>query len=145
MAGDGDAMVEEERHFALLLDVGLCMATLVALGCVSFIVGGWVKPRAPKYWTRRTWNPFSDDYYAEVEVTSELRDIVQQLFDMTTQSENMGRGEDGKWASHKSFRVLQAGGETMGIWRCTVSRTGLSGPLMPGSESPSAAGRSEMK
>jgi len=29
--------------------------------------------------------------------------------------------------------------------RCTVSRTGLSGPLMPGSESPSAAGRSEMK
>lgn len=100
-------MVEEERHFALLLDVGLCLATLVALGCVSFIVGGWVKPRAPRYWTRRTWNPFIDDYYAEVEVTSELRDIIQQLFDMTTQSENMGRGEDGKWASHKSFRVLQ--------------------------------------
>jgi len=100
-------MVEEERHVALLLDVGLCVASMVALGCVSFIVGGWVKPRAPRYWTRRTWNPFSDKYYAEVEVTEELRDIIQQLFDMTTQSENMGRGEDGKWISHKSFRVLR--------------------------------------
>ena len=27
----------------LQAEVGLCMATLVALGCVSFIVGGWVR------------------------------------------------------------------------------------------------------
>ncbi|CAK9005185.1 unnamed protein product [Durusdinium trenchii] len=100
-------MVEDERHFALMLDVGLCLMTLVALGSISFIVGGWVKPRAPGYWTHRPWSPFRDHYYSEVDVTEELRDIVQQLFDLCTQSENMGQGEDGKWVSHRSFRVTQ--------------------------------------
>lgn len=74
----------------------------------------------------------------EVNVTMELHDAVQQLFDMTTRKdfkwephafsaccagmcrrsanpkptktaeEAMGIGRDGSWATHKSFRVLQA-------------------------------------
>ncbi|CAJ1364136.1 unnamed protein product [Effrenium voratum] len=80
-------MVDEERHFELLLGVGLALAILVALGSSCFIVGLKVKPRAPSYWSNRTWSPFHNDFEAEVDVTMELRDTVQQLFDMTTKKE----------------------------------------------------------
>ncbi|CAJ1460883.1 unnamed protein product [Effrenium voratum] len=80
-------VVDEERHFELLLGVGLALAILVALGSSCFIVGLKVKPRAPSYWSNRTWSPFHNDFEAEVDVTMELRDTVQQLFDMTTKKE----------------------------------------------------------
>ncbi|CAE7931950.1 Tnks [Symbiodinium necroappetens] len=101
------SMVDADRHFEIVLGAVLFIAVLGALGSSCFLIGGKVKPRPPGYWTSRSWNPFHDDFRAEVDVTMELRDTVQQLFDMTTRKEAMGIGRDGSWATHKSFRVLQ--------------------------------------
>eukprot|EP00913_Durusdinium_trenchii_P032894 g30793.t1 len=71
-------MVEDERHFALMLDVGLCLMTLVALGSISFIVGGWVKPRAPGYWTHRREASAAEVASAYGELPSEAQKSLQE-------------------------------------------------------------------
>merc|ERR1719326_430724 len=62
-----------------------------------------MKHREPGYWKNRTW--FSQKFYEEVDVTAALGPAVQRLMDMTTS--HLGEGMDGKWATHKGFRVLR--------------------------------------
>jgi len=97
-----DARAGELAFF--ILAVVSCFASV---GTCCFALGGRMKPRAPRYW--KTWpaNPWSDKYWAEVDVTDKLRVPVQRLFDWTTKPELMGRGKDGEWATHKGLRVLK--------------------------------------
>eukprot|EP00928_Gymnodinium_smaydae_P044800 TRINITY_DN29904_c0_g2_i1.p1 TRINITY_DN29904_c0_g2~~TRINITY_DN29904_c0_g2_i1.p1 ORF type:complete len:504 (-),score=85.44 TRINITY_DN29904_c0_g2_i1:43-1554(-) len=79
------------------------------LGWGLFKVGSWVKPQPPVYWTSywRRPNWFGDMYKREVDVTNELRDTIQDLFDMTTKRSVMGTGYDGQWVKHNKFTVLK--------------------------------------
>lgn len=74
---------------------------------MSYKSGAKAKPRPPRYWKNRPCNPFKDRYYEEVDVTAELKDIMQHLLDLTTEPSKMGRGRDGEWAQHKRFRVYK--------------------------------------
>jgi len=42
-----------------------------------------------------------------VDVTKELGDAVQRLLNITTLKDAMGVGKDGKWATHKGFKVIR--------------------------------------
>ena len=53
----------------------------------AFQIGKKVVPSPPRAW--KTWTLvgfFNDNFYDEVDVTKELRDTIQELFDMTTES-----------------------------------------------------------
>eukprot|EP00930_Biecheleria_cincta_P059580 TRINITY_DN45288_c0_g1_i1.p1 TRINITY_DN45288_c0_g1~~TRINITY_DN45288_c0_g1_i1.p1 ORF type:complete len:403 (-),score=76.81 TRINITY_DN45288_c0_g1_i1:462-1670(-) len=100
-------MLDEERHWEIVLGACFCLSMLVLLASICFILGLKVKPRPPSYWTHRPWSPFTDDFQGEVDVTEALGEAVQALFDMTTKKDAMGLGRDGKWATHKAFRVLK--------------------------------------
>lgn len=100
-------MLDEERHWEIVLAGCLFVAMLVLLASICFILGLRVKPRPPRYWTHKPWSPFTDEFEGEVDVTKELGEAVQELFDRTTKKDAMGVGRDGKWATHKSFSVLK--------------------------------------
>jgi len=91
----------------LFVHVCCSVAVLVTIALASFYLGSRVKARAPWYWTNRTYNPWSDDFEAEVDVTKELQDSVQRLLDVTTIKEFMGQGRDGAWATHRGLKVIK--------------------------------------
>jgi hypothetical protein len=82
--------------------------TLVLFAIVmicAYLYGPKTKPSPPKYWITPSINRFNDNYRAEVDVTSELEEIMQQLLDSTTKA--IGVGRDGKWATHKGLKVTK--------------------------------------
>lgn len=91
----------------VLLNVAISVAILGTLTLASFYLGSGVKPRAPLYWKFCSFNPWSDDFEAEVDVTKELLEPVQRLLDLTTVREYMGQGRDGAWATHRGLKVLK--------------------------------------
>merc|ERR1719409_893378 len=85
----------------------MSMLGFVTLAFVFAWLGTHLRPRPPAYWSKKPWNPFTDDFEAEVDVTAELQETLQQLMDMTTKRDAMGVGKDGKWATHKAFKVIK--------------------------------------
>lgn len=91
--------------------LGFVTFVLVMTG-ISFIFGRYTKPKPPSYWVhhRSIFRPcsfFHDNYREEVDVTAQLGQKFQDLFDETTLSDNMGRGRDGHWSTHKAFKVVK--------------------------------------
>jgi len=88
--------------------VSIMAFVLGALFCFGiYKVGYYAKPKAPRYWTNSPWNPFFDSFLEEVDVTEELKDAVQELFDLTTDPKRMGKGMDGSFVKHKGFKVTK--------------------------------------
>lgn len=100
-------LVDHEEWFKLWTITSISIAILVTLSLASFYLGSRVKPRAPSYWQHRTYNPWRDDFEAEVDVTQESLESVQRLLDVTTIKEFMGQGRDGAWATHRGLKVLR--------------------------------------
>jgi len=100
-------LLAQEKWIEFVLLVGGVLTSLVALTSCSVLMGTWVKPRPPRYWSSRPWSPFTDRYDVEVDVTREYGEAVQRLLDITTRRDFMGLGRDGRWATHKAFRVLK--------------------------------------
>lgn len=107
-AGDIFAFLFAHGNYLELFGyLGLMLSICVTLAGGSFFLGVKVKPRSPLYWKSRTWNPWSEDFEAEVDVTEELRQPIQGLINRTTKKEIMGQGRDGAWATHKGFKILK--------------------------------------
>lgn len=102
-------MLADGRHVEVLCIIASIIAFFVLIIGSSMWVGRHIKPNRPIYWkNNKKYRPsewLSDSFKEEVDVTEELRDTVQKLFDATTLSEKMGGG-DGKWQTHKGFKVL---------------------------------------
>lgn len=101
------AQLEADKYWELFLYFLLCMAFVALITSGSFVLGVYLKPRPPSYWSNRRMNFLTDQYDEEVDVTEELREPVQKLLDLTTKSSAMGVGRDGKWATHKAFKVVK--------------------------------------
>lgn len=90
---------------------GLAIIAILLLTSFSFkwvfYCGRKLPPMPPKYWEVGRQRPWSDNYYYEADVTSEIGDAVQELFDLSTDARRMGRGRDGAWATHRAFRVVR--------------------------------------
>lgn len=100
-------LVINHRWLELTSTLMLMAALVCFITFCSFYLGMKIKPRAPAYWKHRTWNPWSDNFESEVDVTKELLEPVQRLLNHTTKREFMGQGRDGAWVSHRGFRVLR--------------------------------------
>eukprot|EP00929_Paragymnodinium_shiwhaense_P119511 TRINITY_DN91426_c0_g1_i1.p1 TRINITY_DN91426_c0_g1~~TRINITY_DN91426_c0_g1_i1.p1 ORF type:complete len:477 (+),score=121.18 TRINITY_DN91426_c0_g1_i1:112-1542(+) len=100
-------LLDENRHWEFMMYLVVTLLGLAVLAFVSAWLGANLHPRPPSYWLNKPWNPFTDDFEAEVDVTEQLKDTMQELLDMTTKREAMGVGRDGRWATHKGFRVIK--------------------------------------
>jgi len=97
---------EESRQAELLLGALLVAYAVLLLVCGSLFLGKRLKPRPPRYWTRGRCC-ISDDYEAEVDVTSEVGVAVQLLLNASTFSKAIGRGRDAEGLTHKALKVLR--------------------------------------
>jgi len=100
-------MLENNNYLIFTLTVASIPAIIISFVLSGCYLGRNIKPRPPKYWTSRRRHLFYDEFDVEVDVTDSVRPAIQALLDATTRSSAMGRGRDGKWATHKGFKVLK--------------------------------------
>jgi len=99
-------VIRARRWDYLLALTAAVLVIAVAFAWVFFAVGRAAKPRRPRYWKYPPYCILRDRFYEEVDVTNELREPIQRLLDMTTKKDAMGKGMDGKWATHKRLKVV---------------------------------------
>eukprot|EP00927_Polykrikos_kofoidii_P052056 TRINITY_DN4581_c0_g2_i1.p1 TRINITY_DN4581_c0_g2~~TRINITY_DN4581_c0_g2_i1.p1 ORF type:complete len:506 (-),score=52.50 TRINITY_DN4581_c0_g2_i1:72-1589(-) len=75
----------------------------------AYWLGMRMKPRRPAYWSEKACCGFNfkDNFFNEVDVTTDLLSPIQELMDLTTDSSRMGKGMDGAWVKHRKFRVVK--------------------------------------
>jgi len=73
------------------LKIYLSLWVMFFLGMLIFMVAARIKPCTPRYWKGKRWRrPFNDGFYAELDVTRQYRDAVQELFDVTRANAGTG-------------------------------------------------------
>jgi len=100
-------MIRYQRYDLLLGLAATILVIAMAFAWLFFTVGRAAKPRRPRYWQYPPYCLLRDQFYEEVDVTSELREPIQRLINMTTNKDAMGKGRDGNWATHKGLRVIK--------------------------------------
>eukprot|EP00930_Biecheleria_cincta_P006093 TRINITY_DN107078_c0_g1_i1.p1 TRINITY_DN107078_c0_g1~~TRINITY_DN107078_c0_g1_i1.p1 ORF type:complete len:422 (-),score=38.61 TRINITY_DN107078_c0_g1_i1:59-1324(-) len=107
-AADVVECIREREYWEIFLFCLFLTLSIVLLMLCGVRVGVGIKPPPPRYWTASGLRSlFNDSYHREVDMSDELCEPVQRLFNYTTAADCMGKGQDGKWATHKRFEVLK--------------------------------------